>query len=63
MRAAVREIAQITERMGEVCELISVPLDELLKNKNNLPKEIVPKISVSLPRVVFGDDENILLSV
>ena len=46
--------------MGEVCELISVPLDELLKNKNNLPKEIIPKISVSLPRVVFGDDEKYL---
>lgn len=60
LRAAVWEIAQITERMGEVCELISVPLDELLKNKNNLPKEIVPKISVSLPRVVFGDDEKYL---
>lgn len=60
LRAAVREIAQITERMGEVCELISVPLDELLKNKNNLPKEIIPKISVSLPRVVFGDDEKYL---
>lgn len=60
LRAAVREISQITERMGEVCELISVPLDELLKNKNNLPKEIVPKISVSLPRVVFGDDEKYL---
>lgn len=61
LRAAVREISQITERMGEVCELISVPLDELLKNKNNLPKEIVPKISVSLPRVVFGDDEKYLV--
>lgn len=60
LRAAVREISQITERMGEVCELISVPLDELLKNKNNLPKEIIPKISVSLPRVVFGDDEKYL---
>lgn len=60
LRAAVREIAQITERMGEVCQLISVPLDELLKNKNNLPKEIIPKISVSLPRVVFGDDEKYL---
>lgn len=60
LRAAVREIAQITERMGEVCELISVPLDELLKNKNNLPKELIPKISVSLPRVVFGDDEKYL---
>lgn len=60
LRAAVREIAQITERMGEVCELISVPLDELLKNKNNLPKEIIPKISVSMPRVVFGDDEKYL---
>lgn len=60
LRAAVREIAQITERMGEVCELISVPLDELLKNKNNLPKEVIPKISVSLPRVVFGDDEKYL---
>lgn len=60
LRAAVREIAQITKRMGEVCELISVPLDELLKNKNNLPKEIIPKISVSLPRVVFGDDEKYL---
>lgn len=60
LRAAVREIAQITERMVEVCELISVPLDELLKNKNNLPKEIIPKISVSLPRVVFGDDEKYL---
>ena len=46
--------------MGEVCELISVPLDELLKNKNNLSKEIIPKISVSLPRVVFGDDEKYL---
>ena len=53
LRAAVREIAQITER-------ISVPLDELLKNKNNLSKEIIPKISVSLPRVVFGDDEKYL---
>lgn len=61
LRAAVREISQITERMGEVCELISVPLDELLKNKNNLPKEIIPKISVSLPRVVFGDDEKYLV--
>lgn len=61
LRAAVREIAQITERMGEVCELISVPLDELLKNKNNLSKEIIPKISVSLPRVVFGDDEKYLV--
>ena len=60
LRAAVREISHITERMVEVCELISVPLDELLKNKNNLPKEIVPKISVSLPRVVFGDDEKYL---
>lgn len=60
LRAAVREISQITERMGEVCELISVPLDELLKNKNNLPKEIIPKIIVSLPRVVFGDDEKYL---
>ena len=60
LRAAVREIAQITERMVEVCELISVPLDELLKNKNNLPKEIIPKISVSLPRVVFGYDEKYL---
>ena len=60
LRAAVRVIAQITERMGEVCELISVPLDELLKNKNNLSKEIIPKISVSLPRVVFGDDEKYL---
>lgn len=60
LRAAVREISQITERMVEVCELISVPLDELLKNKNNLPKEIIPKISVSLPRVVFGDDEKYL---
>ena len=60
LRAAVREIAQITERMGEVCELISVPLDELLKNKNNLPKELILKISVSLPRVVFGDDEKYL---
>lgn len=61
LRAAVREIAQITERMVEVCELISVPLDELLKNKNNLPKELIPKISVSLPRVVFGDDEKYLV--
>lgn len=60
LRAAVREISQITERMVEVCELISVPLDELLKNKNNLPKELIPKISVSLPRVVFGDDEKYL---
>lgn len=60
LRAAVREISQITERMVEVCELISMPLDELLKNKNNLPKEIIPKISVSLPRVVFGDDEKYL---
>lgn len=60
LRAAVREISQITERMVEVCELISVPLDELLKNKNNLSKEIIPKISVSLPRVVFGDDEKYL---
>lgn len=61
LRAAVREISQITERMVEVCELISVPLDELLKNKNNLPKELIPKISVSLPRVVFGDDEKYLV--
>lgn len=60
LRAAVREISQITERMGEVCQLISVPLDELLKNKNNLPEELIPKISVSLPRVVFGDDEKYL---
>ncbi len=44
LRAAVREIAQITERMGEVCELISVPLDELSQRTRTIfRKRLFPK--------------------
>ena len=56
-RAQVRQISQITENMAQQCELLIVPLNEPLKNAKLLEKRWISKIAVSLPRVVFGDDE------
>ena len=60
-RAQVRKFAQITPRLVECCELIAVPLEELLKNADAVSKEVLPKVAVSLPRVVFGNDEEYLI--
>ena len=56
-RAQVRQISQITESLAQQCELLIIPLHELLKNAKLLEKKWIYKTAVSLPRVVFGDDE------
>lgn len=56
LRAQVRQISQLTPQLCEQCELLIVPLDEILRNAQSLPKEFISKIAVSIPRVVFGDD-------
>ena len=61
LRAQVRKCSQITENLLENCQLIAVPLDEFLKNAQMLPEEALSKIAVSLPRVVFGNDEAVLI--
>lgn len=60
-RAQVREFSQITPILVENCELILVPLDEILKNADRIGKELLPKLVISLPRVVFGDDRKELI--
>lgn len=56
LRASVRQISQLTENLCRECELLMVPLEEILRNADKLDKAILPKIAISLPRVVFGDD-------
>lgn len=59
-RAQVRKVEQITPLMEERCELITVPLDQLEKNFAQLSAELVEKIAVTPPRIVFGDDAALL---
>ena len=42
--------------MAKTCELIIVPLDQLEKDFAQIPAEIVEKIAITPPRLVFGDD-------
>lgn len=56
LRAQLRSFSQLTDQLVEQCELISLPLDEILRHAADLPKNALPKLAVSLPRVVFGDD-------
>ncbi|MBP1580841.1 MAG: U32 family peptidase [Oscillospiraceae bacterium] len=60
LRAQVRKVEQITEKMAEQCELIAVPLDQLEKNFAQLSAEWAEKIAVVPPRIVFGDDAALL---
>ena len=52
----LRQLSQLTEELVESCELLILPLAELLRGANRLDKKVLEKIAVSLPRVVFGDD-------
>ena len=56
LRAYLRQLSQLTEELVESCELLILPLAELLRGANRLDKKVLEKIAVSLPRVVFGDD-------
>ena len=56
LRAQVRSISQLTENLCGKCELLIVPLDELLRGAGQLSRAMLRKVAVSLPRVVFGDD-------
>lgn len=55
-RAQVRKVEQITPLMAKTCELIIVPLDQLEADFAQIPAELVEKIAVTPPRLVFGDD-------
>ena len=55
-RAQVRKVEQITPLMAKTCELIIVPMDQLEENFAQIPAELVEKIAVTPPRLVFGDD-------
>ena len=57
LRAQVRSISQLTENLCGKCELLIIPLDELLRGAGGLSRAVLRKVAVSLPRVVFGDDE------
>lgn len=56
LRAQIRQISQLTNSLAASCEQIILPLDEVLRHAAELDKSLLPKIAVSLPRVVFGDD-------
>ncbi len=56
LRAQIRQISQLTDSLAASCEQIILPLDEVLCHAAELDKSLLPKIAVSLPRVVFGDD-------
>lgn len=56
LRAQIRQISQLTDSLAASCEQIILPLDEVLRHAAELDKSLLPKIAVSLPRVVFGDD-------
>ena len=54
--AQIRQMSQLTDSLAASCEQIILPLDEVLRHAAELDKSLLPKIAVSLPRVVFGDD-------
>lgn len=54
--AQLRQISQLTDSVAASCERIILPLEEILRHADKLDKSLLPKITVSLPRVVFGDD-------
>ncbi len=54
--AQLRQISQLTDSVAASCERIILPLEEVLRHADKLDKSLLPKITVSLPRVVFGDD-------
>ena len=56
LRAQIRQISQLTDSLADSCEQIILPLDEVLRHAAELDKSLLPKLAVSLPRVVFGDD-------
>ena len=56
LQAQVRTVSQITDLMSKECELITVPLDQLEKDFEQLDSLILEKISIALPRLNFGDD-------
>lgn len=56
LRAQIRQISQLTDSLTASCEQIILPLDEVLRHAAELDKGLLPKLAVSLPRVVFGDD-------
>ena len=56
LRAQIRQMSQLTDSLAASCEQIILPLDEVLRHAAELDKSLLPKIAVSLPRVVFGDD-------
>lgn len=56
LRAQIRQISQLTDSLAASCEQMILPLDEVLRHAAKLDKSLLPKIAVSLPRVVFGDD-------
>ena len=56
LRAQLRQISQLTDSLAASCEQMILPLDEVLRHAAELDKSLLPKIAVSLPRVVFGDD-------
>lgn len=56
LRAQIRQMSQLTDSLAASCEQIILPLDEVLRHAAELDKSLLPKLAVSLPRVVFGDD-------
>ena len=56
LRAQIRQISQLTDSLAASCEQMILPLDEVLRHAAELDKSLLPKLAVSLPRVVFGDD-------
>ncbi len=55
-RAQVRKVEQITPLMVERCELITIPMDQLEKDIDKLSPAVLEKAAVSIPRLLFGDD-------
>lgn len=56
LRAQLRQVSQLTDSLAASCEQMILPLDEVLRHAAELDKSLLPKLAVSLPRVVFGDD-------
>ncbi len=56
LRAQIRQMSQLTDSLVASCEQMILPLDEVLRHAAELDKSLLPKLAVSLPRVVFGDD-------
>ena len=60
LRAQVRTVSQITKLMAERCELITLPMDQLEKDFDKIPANLLEKIAVSIPRLLLGDDAALL---